>query len=67
MLFSIVLLCYHQKHRKLEYKYMKLVASSSSANPNYTEEAQSSMRELPLAETCGLDPNDDEEDDSKYS
>jgi len=38
----------------LQYKYMKLVASSSGSG------------QLPAAETCALDEEEDDDDDEKY-
>lgn len=63
----MALICFWRRHRKLEYKYMKLVASGSSKGNNSTghsKDSQISERDmLPVAESCALDPNDDDDED----
>ncbi|ODM99963.1 hypothetical protein Ocin01_06725 [Orchesella cincta] len=66
-LLSIMLICFWRRHRKLEYKYMKLMASGGSSGMGHSgnvEESNTCERDmLPVAESCALDPNEDEDDD----
>ncbi|CAL4108298.1 unnamed protein product [Meganyctiphanes norvegica] len=51
-LLCLFLYCMWKKNQRLEYKYMKLVANSSSKD---------GVMELPPAESCALDDGEDEE------
>ncbi|OXA45682.1 hypothetical protein Fcan01_19695 [Folsomia candida] len=68
----IVIICFWRRHRKLEYKYMKLVASGSSRgnhspNTERVKDVLISERDMmPVAESCALDPNDDDDDEEIY-
>lgn len=63
-LLSITLICFWRRHRKLEYKYMKLMASGTSRMGSSGNPESSCERDmLPVAESCALDPNEDEDDD----
>ncbi|CAG7786969.1 unnamed protein product [Allacma fusca] len=70
VLLSVMLICFWRRHRKLEYKYMKLVASGSSGSSNQRNHEDSIGCErgmLPVAESCALDPEDgDDDDDDNY-
>ncbi|KAG8189614.1 hypothetical protein JTE90_018969 [Oedothorax gibbosus] len=56
ILLIVMLVYFWKKNRKLEFKYMKLVQSSSSKD---CEE-----QELPVAESCGLQEDEEEHFDS---
>ncbi|KAK7063026.1 hypothetical protein SK128_018005 [Halocaridina rubra] len=56
LLLCLLLFCLWKKNQRLEYKYMKLVASASSKD---------GLIELPPAESCALD--DGEEEDVQFS
>ncbi|XP_063598992.1 endosome/lysosome-associated apoptosis and autophagy regulator family member 2-like isoform X2 [Penaeus indicus] len=52
LMLCLLLFCLWKKNQRLEYKYMKLVASASSKD---------GMMELPPAESCALDDGEEEE------
>src|SRR5579863_5982313 len=65
---SLILICFWRRHRKLEYKYMKLVASGGS-RANNASSGGSNQKDhhhhgllgsdmMPMAESCALDPTD---------
>ncbi|KAK8754670.1 hypothetical protein OTU49_017530, partial [Cherax quadricarinatus] len=56
LMLCLLLFCLWKKNQRLEYKYMKLVASASSKD---------GMIELPPAESCALD--DGEEEDVQFT
>lgn len=70
---SITLICFWRRHRKLEYKYMKLMASGGSGRGGgggfggggSMEEGNNCMERdmLPVAESCALDEEDEDEED----